>query len=61
MKKNVKARIVRILPWGSDWQTVVLECGHKRRLRKAEVERAQLFIDKRVPCGECAERTFKIP
>lgn len=45
-----------ILSWGSgQWRTVLLECGHMRHIRKADLKREQLFISKRVPCADCGE------
>lgn len=46
--------ITHILAWGSgQWQTVLLACGHKRHIRKADLKREQLYIGKTVPCADC--------
>lgn len=47
-------QITHILAWGSgQWQTVMLACGHKRHIRKADLKREQLFVGKPVPCADC--------
>ena len=46
--------ITGILRWSSEWHSVLLACGHTRRLRKAELLGEQLFIGKRVACEDCA-------
>lgn len=44
-----------IISWGTgEWQTVLLACGHKRKMRRAEVKAEQLYEGKAVVCAECA-------
>jgi hypothetical protein len=46
--------ITHILAWGSgQWQTVMLACGHKRHIRKADLKREQLYVGRMVPCADC--------
>lgn len=48
------ATIERILKWGSgEWQTLVLSCGHRRKVRRAQVKAQQLMPGKKVDCEEC--------
>lgn len=53
--------IERILKWGSgEWQTLMLSCGHKRKVRRQEVKADQLMPGKRVACAECEERGLPV-
>jgi len=48
--------VLHILHWGTgEWHTVLLACGHRRRLRRAELRAEQLYEGKTVPCPECQE------
>ena len=47
--------IQHIVRWGAgEWHTVMLACGHRWKLRRAQMKRAQLFDGKKVECAECA-------
>jgi hypothetical protein len=48
--------VERILRWGSgEWSSALLACGHRLRLRRADLKREQLSEGKRVECAECAQ------
>jgi hypothetical protein len=52
--------IKRLLPWGSgEWISVLLACGHRRRVRRAEAKAEQLMIGKMVRCAECEAEVSK--
>jgi hypothetical protein len=51
-----KTSIEHILPWSGQWYTVLLACGHRRKLRKQNLKLEQLFVGKRVTCQECEEK-----
>jgi hypothetical protein len=53
---DVKTSIEHILPWSGQWYTVLLACGHRRKLRKQDLKLEQLFVGKRVTCQECEEK-----
>jgi len=49
--------IQHIVRWGTgEWATVMLACGHRWRLRRAQLKTAQLFEGKKITCTECAQR-----
>jgi hypothetical protein len=42
--------------WGSgEWRTVMLSCGHDRKVRRIQMKSEQLAIGKQVECEECAK------
>lgn len=48
--------IRHILTWGTgEWHTVLLACGHRFRLRRAQLQTEQLYEGKPVTCAECAQ------
>lgn len=50
--------VQNILKWGSgEWHTVLLACGHRWRVRRAQLKQAQLYEGKSVKCAQCAEGT----
>ncbi|HEX4545746.1 MAG TPA: hypothetical protein VH110_05260 [Candidatus Acidoferrum sp.] len=51
----MRTYIAHILPWSVEWCTVKLACGHRRKLRREELEREQLFVGKPVTCAECGK------
>jgi hypothetical protein len=51
---SAETKIVRILKWGSgEWQTVLLACGHRCQVRRAEVKAQQLLPGKAMKCEKC--------
>jgi hypothetical protein len=46
--------VIALLKWGSgEWVTLVVACGHSRRLRRVAVAREQLYVGKCIPCPQC--------
>lgn len=53
--------ITHILKWGSgEWTSVMLACGHSRRVRRRELFEEQLSIGKVVTCPTCADADAQI-
>jgi len=50
----VKAAIARMLQMGSRYH-VTLACGHSCDVSKAELDRSQWFIGRRIQCRKCKE------
>jgi hypothetical protein len=50
--------IRHILNWG-EWHTVLLACGHSRKVRRKELKDEQLFTGKQIACLECASKKSK--
>ena len=48
--------IERILAWG-EWHTVLLACGHRRKVRRQALQDEQLYLGKKVECAQCANKT----
>jgi hypothetical protein len=46
--------ITRIYSWGTgEWLSVLMECGHRRKVRRDEAKAEQLMVGKKVTCAEC--------
>lgn len=44
--------IERIFNWG-EWHTVLLGCGHRRKIRRETIVKEQLYLGKHVDCTDC--------
>lgn len=44
--------IEQILNWGQ-WHTVMLACGHRRKIRREIIAQEQLYLGKHVDCVDC--------
>lgn len=45
--------ITRILKYGGEWHTVLLACGHQRKVRREVITKEQLYLGKHVDCTDC--------
>ena len=44
--------VERIYDYG-EWHTVLLACGHRRKVRREVIAKEQLYLGKRVDCTDC--------
>jgi hypothetical protein len=57
MTPPAPSRIAYILRSTANTNRVLLDCGHRRKVTRDDLEREQLSLGKKVECDECA-KTF---